>query len=96
MLELVELLDYIWVLHCVLIFWLLMYCFWAIHDRGRYFEIHCYLCFLFHCLLIYIYELFMIYVFILCFVMSRIYFCFTCIFHTYVYVFVEYFKKNTS
>ena len=45
-----------------------MYCFWAIHDRGRYFEIFCYLCFLFHYLLIYIYELFMIYVFILCFV----------------------------
>ena len=49
-------------------FLVLMYCFWAIHDRGRYFEILCYLCFLFHCLLIYIYELFMIYVFILCFV----------------------------
>ena len=57
-----------------LIFWLLMYCFWAIHDRGRYFEILCYLCFLFHCLLIYIYELFIIYVFILCYVKSRSYF----------------------
>ena len=68
MLELVELLDCILVLHCVLTFWLLMYCFWAIHDRGRYIEILCYLCFLFHCLLIYIYKLFMIYVFILCFV----------------------------
>ena len=66
MLELVELLDCI---HRVLIFfWLLFYCFWAIHDKGRYFEILCYLCFLFHCLLIYIYKLFMIYVFILCFV----------------------------
>ena len=66
MLELVELLDCI---HRVLIFfWLLLYCFRAIHDKGRYFEILCYLCFLFHCLLIYIYKLFMIYVFILCFV----------------------------
>ena len=35
MLELVELLDCISVLHCVLIFFLLlMYYFWAIHDRG--------------------------------------------------------------
>ena len=39
-----------------------------IHDRGRYFEILRYLCFLFHCLLIFTYELFKIYVFILCFV----------------------------
>ena len=47
-------------------------------------EIHCYLCFLFHYSLIHIYELFMIYVFVLCFVKSRIYFYFTCIFHTCV------------
>ena len=79
-------LDCILVLHCVFtFFWLLMY-FW-------YGEIHCYLSFLFHCSLIYIYELFMIYVFVLCFMKSRIYFCFTCIFHTCVYAFVEYFRK---
>ena len=53
---------------CTSFFWLLMYYCWTIHDRGRYFEILCYLCFLFHCLLIYIDELFMIYVFIVCFV----------------------------
>ena len=41
-----------------------------------------------HCLLIYIYELFIIYVFIVCYVKSRSYFCFTCIFHTCVYAFV--------
>ena len=46
-----------------------------------------------HCLLIYIYELFMICVFILCYVKSRSYLCFTCIFHTYVYAFVECFKN---
>ena len=44
-----------------------------------------------HCLLIYIYELFVIYVFILGYVKSRSYFCFTCIFHTCVYAFVEVF-----
>ena len=46
-----------------------------------------------HCLLIYIYELFMIYVFIVCYVKSRFYFLFTCIFHTCVYVFVECFRN---
>ena len=61
--------------------------------RWRYIVI---LCFLFHCSLIYIYELFMIYVFVLCFVKSRNYFCFTCIFYTCVYVFVEYFRKYTG
>ena len=35
----------------------------------------------------------MIYVFILCSVKSRNYFCFTCIFHTCVYVFVECFRN---
>ena len=65
-----------------------------VFGRGRYYV--CYLCFLFHCSLIYIYELFMIYVFVLCFVKSRIYFCFTRIFHTCVYVFVEYFRKYTG
>ena len=43
--------------------------FWAIHVKGRYIVI---LCFLFHYSLIYIYELFMIYVFVLCCVKSRI------------------------
>ena len=55
-----------------------------------------FICFLFHCLLIYIYELFMIYVFAFYFVKSRIYFCFTYIFHTCVYAFVEYFRKYTG
>ena len=65
-----------------------------VFDRGRYLL---FLIggdtFLFHGSLIYIHELFMIYVFVLCFVKSRIYFCFTCIFHTCVYAFVEYFRK---
>ena len=38
-----------------------------------------------HCLLIYIYELFMIYVFIVCYVKSRIYFCFL-VFSTHVFM----------
>ena len=47
-------------------------------------------------LVIYIYELFMIYVFIVCYVKSRSYLCFTCIFHTCVYAFVECFRKYTG
>ena len=35
----------------------------------------------------------MIYVFILCYVKSIIYFCFTCIFHTCVYAFVECYRN---
>ena len=46
-----------------------------------------------HSLLIYIYEVFIIYVFILCYVKSRSYFCFTCIFHICVYAFVECFRN---
>ena len=46
-----------------------------------------------HYLLIYIYEVFMINVFILCYVKSRSSFCFTCIFPTCVYVFVECFRN---
>ena len=74
-------------------FWLMMYfCFdWVIHDRGKYIDLYMFL--VPHCLLIYIYELLMIYVFIVCYVKSRSYFCFTCIFHTCVYAFVEYFRK---
>ena len=52
---------------------------WDFHDRGRYIDWYMFL--VSHCLLIYIYELFMIYVFIVCYVKSRSYFCFTCIFH---------------
>ena len=46
-----------------------------------------------HYLLIYINEVFMIYVFILCYVKLRSYFCFTCIFHPCVYVFVKYYRN---
>ena len=35
----------------------------------------------------------MIYVFVLCYVKSRSYFCFACIFHTCIYAFVECFRK---
>ena len=36
------------------------------------------------------------YVFIVCYVKSRIYFLFTCIFHTCIYAFVECFRKYTG
>ena len=52
---------------------------WVFHDRGRYIDWYMFL--VSHCLLIYICELFMLYVFIVCYVKSRSYFCFTCIFH---------------
>ena len=53
--------------------------------------------FLFHIAYCFIFmRLFMIYVFILCYVKSRSYLCFTCIFHTCVYAFVECFGKYTS
>ena len=64
------------------------------HDRGRYIDLYMFL--VLHCVLIYIYELFMIYAFIVCYVKSRSYFCFVCIFHTCVYVFVECFRKYTG
>ena len=67
---------------------------WVFHDRGRYIDLYMFL--VSHCLLIYIYELFLIYVFIVCYVKSRSYFCFTCIFHACVYAFVECFRKYTS
>ena len=87
-LELVELFRlYLGASLCIyILFWLLMY--FLIGGDTFFF-----ICFLFHFLLIYIYELFMIYVFALCFVKSRIYFCFTYIFHTCVYAFVKYFRK---
>ena len=46
-----------------------------------------------HCLLIYIYELFMIYVFIFMLYEIKKLLCFTCIFHTCVYVFVKCFRN---
>ena len=56
-----------------------------------------YLCFLFHIvlhwLLIYIMRLFMIYVFYFMFCEIKNLFCFTCIFHTCIYVFVECFRN---
>ena len=56
------------------------------------------ICFLFHiALLIYIYEV--IHVICLYFVLceiKKLFFFFTCIFHTCVYVFVECFKKYTG
>ena len=91
-LELVELFRlYLGASLCIyILFWLLMY--FLIGGDTFFF-----ICFLFHFLLIYIYELFMIYVFALCFVKSRIYFCFTCIFHTCVcWVFQEIYKLIQS
>ena len=56
-----------------------------------------YLCFLFHIvlhwLLIYIMRLFMIYVFYFMFCEIKNLFCFTCIFHTCIYVFVKCYKN---
>ena len=57
---------------------------WVFHDRERYIDWYMFL--VLHCLLIYIYELAMIYVFIVCYVKSRSYFCFTCIFHMHLCV----------
>ena len=39
---------------CIYIFWLMMYCVWIIHVRGRYIDLYMFL--VSHCLLIYIYE----------------------------------------
>ena len=77
-------------------FWLMMYslfCFGIIHDRGRYIDCICFLFLVSHCLLIYIYELFMIYClyFVLCEIKKLL--CFTSIFHTCVYAFVECFRN---
>ena len=44
-------------------------------------------------ILIYIMRLFMVYVFYFMFVKSRSLLCFTCIFHTWVYVFVKCFRN---
>ena len=84
-------------LHCVFTFLahdVFLFFDWVIHDRGKYIDLYIFL--ISHCLLIYIYELFMIYVFIVCYVKSRSYFCFTYIFNTCVYAFVEYFRKYTG
>ena len=82
---------YIFLAHDVFIF------LWVVYVRGRYFV----LCFFFsflllslvshvlHWLLIYIIRLFMIYFFYFMFCEIKNLFCFTCIFHTSVYVFVE-------
>ena len=59
-----------------------------------------YFCFLFHIvrhlLLMYIMRLFMIYVFYFMFCEIKNLFCFTCTFHTCVYVFVEVFQEYTG
>ena len=67
---------------------------WVIHNRGRYTDC---ICFLFHIAYWFIFmRLFMIYVFILCYVKSKSYLCFTCIFYTCIYAFVECFRKYTG
>ena len=57
-------------------------------------------CFLFHIvlhwLLIYIMRLFMIYVFYFMFCEIKNLFCFTCIFHACINVFIEVFQEYTS
>ena len=67
---------------------------WVVHDRGRYIDLYMFL--VSHCLLIYIYEV--IHDICLYFVLCEIkkLFCFACIFHTYVYAFVECFRKYTG
>ena len=83
-----------WLMTFFFFFFFFFLFYWVIHDKGRYIDLYMFL--VSHCLLIYIYELFMIYVFIVCYVKSRSYFCFTYIFNTCVYAFVEYFRKYTG
>ena len=84
---------YLFLAHDVFI---LMYLFlWIVYVRGRYFVFIFLSLLLFlvshvlHWLLIYIMRLFMIYVFYFHFFEIKNLCCFTCIFHTCVYMFVE-------
>ena len=91
-------------LHDVFIFYahdlfILMFLFlWDVYVRGRYYVFLSLLLFLvshvLHWLLIYIMRLFMIYVFYFLFCEIKNLFCFACIFHKCVYVFVECFRNT--
>ena len=97
---------YLGALWCIY-FWLMMYLswciyffLWVVYVRGRHFVFCFYFfyCFLFHVCyigywLIHFMRLFMIYVFYFLFCEINNLFCFTCIFHTCVYVFVECFRN---
>ena len=84
-------LDCIYVLHDFF-FWLTMYFFflWVYMLGGDTMFLFLFLVsHVLHWLLIYIMRLFMIYVFYFLFCEIKNLFCFTCIFHTCVFVFVE-------
>ena len=80
-----------------LFIWLKMYLFLrVVYVRGRHYVLCFFYCFLFHMWYIGHWSILRRYSwympFIFYFVKSRIFFCFTCIFHTCVYMFVECFK----
>ena len=78
---------------------ILMYLFlWDVYVRGRHYVFFLSLSLfrvshMLHWLLIYTMRLFMIYVFYFLFCEIKNLFCFTCIFHTHVYVFVECYRN---
>ena len=94
---------YLGALCCIYFFlahgvFILMYLFlWDVNVMGRHYVFLSLLLFLvshvLHWLLIYIISLFMIYVFYFMFCEINNLFCFTCIFHTCIYVFVEYYRN---
>ena len=76
----------------------LMYLFlWVVYVRGRHFALYFFNCFLFHMCYIDYWFILQGYSWytsvILYFVKSRTLFCFTCIFHTCIFVFVECFRN---
>ena len=70
---------------------------WVVYVKGRQYVLSFFSCFLFHMwyigywFILWGYSWYMSFIF--CCVKSRIYFVFTCIFHTCIYVFVEYFRN---
>ena len=78
-------------------YWLMMYLFlWDVYVRGRHYVFISFIVSCFTCATLIIdlyYEVIHDICLLLCFVKLRIFFFFTCIFHTCVYVFVECYRN---
>ena len=72
--------------------WCIFVFVWVVHDKGRKYVVS--ICFFFHIVYWFIFMwLFMIYVFIFMLCEMKKLLCFTCIFHTCVYAFVDCFRN---